>query len=294
MGDTSGGSEKAFFTNAEKTSEVFYVQFNPKEFKLDDKAAWKDSPEHENTQPLLTYEKGDPTKVAMELYFDTTDAEEGKDNCYEVYVKKLRSFLQTTIEDKDKENNQTKRPPYLTFQWGKSFKFECVLESISTTFLMFKADGTPLRAKVSLALKERQKDDLGEATNSAVTLTAMGSMFSGSSDAAKTTTVQEGDTANSIAAKTGGDARDIAAANGWSDPANPPVGETAVIPADSELATVLAQMQLGSQEGNWADEESDDPFSEIIDAAMGAAEEALSAFDDPGELGVDVTSQYDE
>jgi len=293
MGDTSGGSEKAFFTNADNSGEVFYVQFNPKEFKLDDKAAWKDSGEHENTQPLLTYEKGDPTKVGMELIFDTTDVESGDDNCYDVYVKKLRSFLQTSIDQKDEEGNETKRPPYLTFQWG-SFTFDCVLESIATTFLMFKADGTPLRAKVTLGLKERQRSDLGSAGNSSVTLSAMGTMFSGDADAATTTTVKEGDTATSIAAETGGDARDIAAANGWSDMANPPVGESAVIPGDPELATVLAQMQLGSQEGNWADDESSDPFAEIIDAAQQGAEAALSAFEDPGELGVSVTSQYDE
>ncbi len=287
MAETSGGSEKAFFTNADKTSEVFHVQFNPKEFKLDEKAAWKDSGEHENARPLLTYEKGEPTKVGMDLIFDTTDTGE---NCYDTYVKKLRAFLSTSVDVKDPENDVAKRPPYLTFTWG-AFNFDCVVESVATTFLMFKADGTPLRAKVSLGLKERQRGDLGGFGNASVTLSAMGSMFSGPPDSASTTTVKEGDTATSIAAETGGDPRDISAANGWKDPMNPPVGETAVIPGDPKLAQVLAQQKLSQQEGNWAEDEPFDPFAEIVEALTQGGEDLASAFDDPGELGVSVTSQ---
>ena len=68
MAAASGGNEfgKAFFTNVDK-DKTFYVQFNPKEFKLDESAAWKPSDEHENDKPLLTYEKGNPTSVSMEL-----------------------------------------------------------------------------------------------------------------------------------------------------------------------------------------------------------------------------------
>ncbi len=289
MGETSGGSEKAFFTNLDKPKdeEVFHVQFNPKEFKLDEKATWKDSEEHQQGKPLLTYEKGQPSKVTLELIFDTTDTLE---NCYEVYVSKLRAFMATSIETKDEEKNEVSRPPHLTFTWGK-FKFDCVAESIASTFLMFKPDGTPLRIKVTLGLKEIQRADLGGFSNDKVVLTAMGSMFSGPADTATTTVVKDGDTANSIAADNGGDARDICAANGWQDPMNPPVGDTAVIPGDPDLATVLAQQQLSEQDGNWAEEPPFDPFAEIVQAVTDAVDDAASAFDDPGELGVLVNSQ---
>jgi len=287
MAETSGGSEKAFFTNADLSSEVFYVQFNPKEFKLDEKAAWKDSGEHENARPLLTYEKGEPTKCGMELIFDTTDSGE---NCYEVHVKKLRAYLQTSVDVEDPEGDQAKRPPYLTFTWG-AFNFDCVVESIATTFLMFKADGTPLRAKVTLGLKERQRGDLGGSGNTSVTLSALGTMFSGPPEAAVTRTIREGDTATSIAAEYNADARDVSAANGWSNPMEPPVGETAVIPGDPQLAQVLAQQQLAQQPGNWEEDAPFDPFAEIVEALQQGAEDLASAFDDPGELGVSVTSQ---
>ena len=81
--------DKAFFTNTD-TNEVFYVQFNPKEFKLDEKATWKASDEQEATKPLLTYEKGEPTTVSMDLAFDSTDTGA---NVYDDYVIPLRDFL---------------------------------------------------------------------------------------------------------------------------------------------------------------------------------------------------------
>ena len=58
MAATVGGSEKAFFTNVDLGGEIFHVQFNPKELKLDEKAIWADSGEHQADRPLLTYEKG--------------------------------------------------------------------------------------------------------------------------------------------------------------------------------------------------------------------------------------------
>lgn len=262
----SGGSEKAYFTNADETNEVYHVQFNPKEFKLDDKAIWNPSDEHENTRPLLTYEKGAPTKCAMELIFDTTDS--GK-NCYDVHVKGLRAFMETIGPLADEEGQDISRPAYLTFTWG-SFNFDCVLESLATTFLMFKADGTPLRARVSLGLIERQRFDLGSSRQEGILLSAPGSMFSGSADLATVTTVKEGDTASSIAAETGGDAREIAAVNGWDDPMDPPVGEDVVVPGDPALAAVLARQRLSDQPGNWAEDHWFDPFAEAVEAVVQA------------------------
>ncbi len=153
MAPASGASSsKAFFTNVD-TGSVFFVQFNPKEFKLDEKAMWKASDEHEADKPLLTYEKGEPTVVGMDLLFDSTD--DGS-NVYQRFVVPLRDFLTSDVPVTDADGNETKRPPYCLFTWG-SFNFECVVEKVSCVFLMFKPDGTPLRAKVSVGLKERNR-----------------------------------------------------------------------------------------------------------------------------------------
>ena len=97
MAATSGG-DKAYFQNVDSGS-TFYVQFNPKEFKMDESASWKDSDEQEKQEPLLTYEKGNPTKVSMELIFDTTD---NGSSVADTYIKELRAFFSTTVSGSGK------------------------------------------------------------------------------------------------------------------------------------------------------------------------------------------------
>ena len=73
---------KAFFTNTD-TSEVFYVQFNPKEFKLDEKANWKASDERQEHAPLTlpgtlsTAGHRDQSSVGMFLPFVGADRTPG-------------------------------------------------------------------------------------------------------------------------------------------------------------------------------------------------------------------------
>lgn len=283
MAAASGGSSKAFFTNVD-AGGTFHVQFNPKEFKLDEKASWKASDEHEHDKPLLTYEKGEPTTVSMDLIFDSSDT---GSNVYDTYVKQLRSFLTSYIVITDPEGDVSKRPPYVTFTWG-SFNFDCIVEKVGATFLMFKPDGTPIRAKVSIGLKERARPSFQTGTNQQLTLSAMGTMFTGGAGNSSTYTVQEGDTVTGIAAQTGSSANDIAVANNISDPMNPTPGQELVIPANSELAAVLAAQSLGDQAGNWAGNPAiQDALGSL---GGGALDGAPSSFEDLNDLGVDFTS----
>lgn len=241
----AAGSEKAFFTNVDEGG-VFYVQFNPQELKLDEKAIWKPSGEHQADKPLLTYEKGQPSTLSMELVVDSTD--DGS-NCYDSHVKKLRAFLSSTVEKTDAQGNEVKRPPFLRFTWG-GFNFECVLETLGVQFMMFKPDGTPIRAKVTVGLKERKRGSMGGSTNGKVTLSAMGSMFS-SADKVQTTTVQEGDTLSNVSQRSNSDMRDVATANNVDDPMNPPVGEQMVVPNDSDQAAVIGAQNKSQAPSNW-------------------------------------------
>ena len=91
MAQASGAKNvgKATFTDLDGSS-TFTVQFNPKELKLDEKASWKPSEEHGQTHPLLTYEKGEPTQLSMELIFDTTDNDDDVDK---KFIQPLRDFM---------------------------------------------------------------------------------------------------------------------------------------------------------------------------------------------------------
>jgi hypothetical protein len=51
-------------------------------------------------------------------------------------------------------NGQIHRPNFVKVQWGKNLTFKGVLTSFDTSFTLFKPDGSPLRAKISLGFMQ--------------------------------------------------------------------------------------------------------------------------------------------
>jgi LysM repeat protein len=274
---SGANSGKASFTNTD-TNQVFTVQFNPKEFKLDDKANWKASDEHGKPTPMLTYEKGEPTTVTMDLIFDSSDV---GDNVNDKFVIPLRDFLTADVPVVDKQTKQVKgqRPPYCLFTWG-NFQFRGVVEKVSCTFLMFKSDGTPIRAKVQVGLKENGRGATsGGAGGGGVVLTA--GVLSGSGTAAKTYLSIPGDSTTSIAARFGASPQDIAMANNISDPMEIPPGTPLVIPANSKLAEILARQSMKHTPAYWKNDRKLEPY-DVFAVPAGNTAYVPSAFEDEG------------
>jgi len=288
--------DKAMFTNVDEKKD-FQVQFNPKEFKLDEGVTWKDSEEFLHKKPLLTFDRGKPSIVSMDLIFDTTDTGQ----CVELmFVREMRSLLSVTVEKKGPGDKEIKRPPFVLFKW-KDFEFECVCEKVSVVYLMFKSDGTPLRAKVTVSLKERRSDLIHTLWTNVDPISAMASMLAGQkgevrgdsgaigpqggegSHSSSLTTAGEvkgGETANQIAHKYGQeDFRPIAAANGWDDPMDPPPGAI-VIPAGIVAAGIFAHLNKSEAPSEWgditADLHPDSDNSDAWDVEMGEYEHGLS------------------
>ncbi len=253
MAITSGG--KAYFTNVDGGG-TFYCQFNPKELKLEDTASWKPSDEQGKSKPLLTYEKGQPAVLSMDLVFDTTDT----GGSVQGRIDALRAFLAATVTEKD-EGGESKRPPHVDFHWN-SFTFKGVVEKLSVSVLMFKADGTPMRAKVSITMKERSEGaGGGTGAGSAVTLSSANSIFKGAAVSATTVKAQPNQTLTQAAAANNTDFRTLAKANPQiTDPMNVPAGTELVVPANNELANVLADRALAVTPSNTSPTGTLNPF----------------------------------
>lgn len=251
---------------------TFTVQFNPKEFKLDEKANWKASDEHQKDKPLLTYEKGEPSVLTVDLVFDTTDG----GNVYTQFVKPLRALLTADVSKSDGQGNQIKRPPYLIFSWG-GFTMNCVCEKLSTTFLMFDTGGQPIRAKVQVALKERDKPNHGSTASSGSGVVLSAGMLAAGGAGSAAYVAQPGDTLSRIASKTRAKPEDIALANNIPDPTHIPAGTRMVIPANSTVAQVLAQQSRRRQEGNWRTTAAGGPGPRARGGSFGSVP---SAFDE--------------
>lgn len=70
--------------------------------------------------------------------------------------RELRDGMDDERAQKERRGQTYKRPHWCFLQWGNWMPgpLDCVIENISTKYLMFGEDGTPLRALVSLRLRE--------------------------------------------------------------------------------------------------------------------------------------------
>jgi hypothetical protein len=90
------------------------------------------------------------TSLTLDLVFDTAD--EG-DTETPQSVRKKTALVEKFVVPK-KEGSKKQAPPKIRFSWGK-LVIEGVVESVNIDFDHFAPDGTPLRAKVGLAIKEQ-------------------------------------------------------------------------------------------------------------------------------------------
>lgn len=131
------------------TGEQFFVLFNPSEYTFEDASHWVDQ-DKMGQKPELHYTGGDRKKLSMELFFDTYEARSD----VRQHTQKIAGLL---VFNKEKH-----RPPRIELSWGPTapggayaeFPFVCVLESLKQQFVLFLADGTPVRAKLSVSFLE--------------------------------------------------------------------------------------------------------------------------------------------
>jgi nucleoid-associated protein YgaU len=140
-------SQKAQIVKVSNPSEALECHFNPDTFKLDRTVSWRAETSIGGDVSNITFEGGEAHKIGpIELLFDTTDT--GKD------VRKSYELLLELAEiDTDKKNPTTDmgEPPLCRFQWGKFLSFTAVITAVNQSFTMFKPDGTPVRAMVSVS-----------------------------------------------------------------------------------------------------------------------------------------------
>lgn len=93
----------------------------------------------------LQYVKGNPGSISLEVFYDTYE-EDGVD--VRIYTDQLTNLMNI--------DSELHAPPVLRFIWGidPNESFYCVLERVTRRFTMFNSDGIPVRARLSITLKE--------------------------------------------------------------------------------------------------------------------------------------------
>jgi nucleoid-associated protein YgaU len=185
------------------------VRFNPTQYTIEKGNNFAEIAIPGLESPPLQFIRGNAERLTTELLLDTSDTLE---DVRLKYTNDLRALLNVRPE--------LHAPPVLRFVWDTQV-FVGVVESMSFNYQLFTPDGIPLRAHLNLTLKEYRTVDeqLKDPRHSP--------------DVDKAYTVRRGDTLSDIASATYDDPvfwREIARANGISDPRTLAPGRVLIVP----------------------------------------------------------------
>lgn len=129
--------EKAIIIN-EETGEELRCLFNPSEYTFSKSNKWTPTSNQRKNVPDMKFGGGGKADLTLDLLFDTY--EKGED--VRKYTNKLWDWMVLPDEGR--------APPRCRFQWGQSWSYEALIESLTQTFSLFLSDGTPVRSIVKV------------------------------------------------------------------------------------------------------------------------------------------------
>jgi nucleoid-associated protein YgaU len=198
-----------------KPVSSFVAHFNPTEYTLVKATQIAEIGIPGLDTPVLQYIRGQNERLTFDLLFDTAEQGMGTDA---TPVTELTKDVYQLV----KIQRDTHAAPRFRVSWGKGISFVAIAEQVQQKFTLFSPEGIPLRATVSLTLREYKTLD-GQ----------LAELKLQSSDHTKVRTVVSGQTLEDIAAAEYGDPRAwraIADHNRVADPRRPEPGTTLVIP----------------------------------------------------------------
>src|SRR5262245_47343238 len=218
-------------TYSDGSMDFIDVQFNPTEFTLDKGVQLAEIAIPGLDSPLLQFVRGQNEKLSVDLFFDTTDDGTGA-GATSVTTKTDPIYSLVKIEPAGHA------PPIVTFAWNAAFPgadlpaaagnqrrntFRGVVESCRQKFTFFSPEGVPLRATLTLSLREYKTLD-----------EQLAQLNLSSPDRTHAYLTREGDTLSRIAARyytRPGDWRAIADQNDIDDPRRLDAGVLLTVPS---------------------------------------------------------------
>lgn len=216
---------KAFFMRKDKPLLLVPCLFNPEEFTVEKSNQFAEISIPGLSSPVFQFVKGNARTVSLELFFDTyemkTDVRFFTDRITGWDSGSMFSGLPDAVKGLMDIDSELHAPPVCLFIWG-TFVFQCIIERVSKKFTLFLPEGIPVRATLSVSLKEYRDVCI-----------QLKEMDLHSSDLTKSWVVKEGQHLWDIAAKEYGDPADwrlIADANNIRNPRHLTPGDALIIP----------------------------------------------------------------
>jgi nucleoid-associated protein YgaU len=121
--------------------------FNPKEWAITHAADWKTETTKKGTPPP-EFKGPKPASASVEIFLDETDRDGGD---ISTTVAKLRTMV---APEPGSVSGNKPSAPHVLFQWGSAIRFKGYVDSVAVKYTLFRADGTPIRGTVTVAMKE--------------------------------------------------------------------------------------------------------------------------------------------
>lgn len=133
--------------------DAFEVLFNPNTYSISKSVTWQGATSAEINAPTLTFGGGDSRVLSLELFYDVT--EPINDLAIDDVRKETNKMVELTRIQRD-----LNRPPVVQITWGDDssdrfdFPFIGVVTQLTQRFTLFRADGKPVRATLTVTFKE--------------------------------------------------------------------------------------------------------------------------------------------
>jgi hypothetical protein len=194
--------------------------FNPETITFGRSNVWGAHPMPGRGVPQLRYAGADAGWMHLDLVFDTTD----DGSAVTAHTDKILALMEVdpNLPGTD-DNANNARPPTVTFRWGRQESFEAVVADLSLSYTYFSSSGVPLRAHMSLDLRQFRPARTYGPQNPT----------SGTPRPHRVHRVQPGETLDRISARYYGDStrwRLLAVANGIEDPLTISPGSVLSVP----------------------------------------------------------------
>lgn len=216
---------KAFLTRKDNPAIVVPFLFNPAQFSVDKTNHFAEVNIPGVGSSLFQFVRGGARTLSLDLFFDTyeqgIDVRKFTDRITGWDISGLTGTFHAPESGLMDIDPDLHAPPVCLFVWG-AYVFPCIIEKVNKKFTMFLPEGIPVRATLSVTLREFVEPEM----------LTKGTPLS-SPDRTKRRIVKQGDSLWLIAAKEYGDPakwRTIAEVNRIDDPRRLEVGKEIVIP----------------------------------------------------------------
>jgi len=125
----------------------YTVMMNPDNIKLQRGIDYNEQQAPNTSAPSQKYKSTPSAKLNFDITIDCTGIVDPTRTSMDDEIAAIEDIVYSY-------NGIIHRPNFVKVQWGENLVFKGVLKSMDVSYTLFKPDGNPLRAKISLAFEE--------------------------------------------------------------------------------------------------------------------------------------------